>query len=814
MPHYFSTKYNYIQYYCILIRSDLNAYIITLAFLLLSFSSLAQSFSLSGQVVDEYLKPIDGAQVELLNPHQLQLTNFEGLFTFTVPTDTNYTLMVRSLGYAKQHVTLSPNAARPPIQIHLVPDAKILAEVQIDGAAIRTTSTSSQTVTTITRNDLDQAAGGSFVDALTPVAGINAINTGVGIAKPVIRGMSYNRIMVNDQGVKQEGQQWGSDHGLEIDQFDVQQVEIIKGPASLRYGSDAMGGVINILPAPFPEAGQLQTEVKGIYQYNNNLRGVSAAAEGNQQGWLYRVRYSHQDFDNYRVPADRFTYAGFELPIYDERLRNTAGQERNFAFTTGLKRAWGQSTVKVSRFHQRVGLFPGAVGIPSGYQLQRYDQRRSIGLPRQDNTHWKVLWNTQYGWDRSTLEIDAGYQHNQRLEESLPHTQNVGQTVDGTVAHDLRLRTYSLNARLIQEITSQWTVTYGVQGQRMQNGYGGFEFLIPAFTTWQGGGFALLEYADSPVNPRWQFNAGLRFDGGQHDILEHQQPLYDDVLQPTCKFDQRNADLIRQFADVSGAVGAQWQLSSTWQMKLNLGTSFRMPTAIELASNGVHHGTFRHELGNPDLQSERGYQLDYALTYRRGKISSTLTPFVAYYDQYIYLAPTSSFSRLPSGSQLTWEFRQADAAFWGGEWVTTYQPGSALKVQASLEYVANYNLDFQLPLPLTPPFSALGEVTYQVISQRGVLQSLELHGDVRWVADQNRVDRNERATSGYTLLGGGVSSEWAICDTFLNLMVQVDNALNTQYLHHLSRYRLLNLPEPGRNVVVTLRVPLSFSINS
>ena len=413
------------------------------------------------------------------------------------------------------------------------------------------------------------------------------------------------------------------------------------------------------------------------------------------------MRYSHQDFDNYRVPADRFTYAGFELPIYDERLRNTAGQERNFAFTTGLRRAWGQSTVKVSRFHQRVGLFPGAVGIPSGYQLQRYDQRRSIGLPRQDNTHWKVLWNTQYGWDRSTLEVDAGYQHNQRLEESLPHTQNVGQTTDGTVAHDLQLRTYSLNARLIREVGSHWTVTYGGQGQRMQNGYGGFEFLIPAFTTWQGGGFALLAYADSPTRPRWQFNAGLRFDGGQHDILEHQQPLYDESLQPTGTFDQRNADITRQFADVSGALGGQWQPSSAWQMKLNVGTSFRMPTAVELASNGVHHGTFRHELGNPDLQSERGYQLDYALTYQQDKLSSTLTPFVAYYDQYIYLAPTASFSRLPAGSQLTWEFRQADATFWGGEWTTTYQPHPSLRVQTSLEYVSSYNLDFQLPLPLT-----------------------------------------------------------------------------------------------------------------
>ena len=451
------------------------------------------------------------------------------------------------------------------------------------------------------------------------------------------------------------------------------------------------------------------------------------------------------------------------------------------------------------------------MGIPSGYQLQRYDQRRSIGLPRQDNTHWKVLWNTQYGWDRFTLEIDAGYQHNRRLEESLPHTQNVGPTADGTVAHDLQLSTHSLSARLIQEISTRWTVTYGGQGQRMQNSYGGFEFLIPAFTTWQGGGFALLEYADSPVNPRWQFNAGLRVDGGQHDILEHQQPRYDESLQPTGEFDQRNADLTRQFANVSGAWGGQWQPSSVWQMKLNVGTSFRMPTAVELASNGVHHGTFRHELGNPTLQSERGYQLDYALTYRKSKLSSTLTPFVAYYDQYIYLAPTASFSRLPAGSQLTWEFRQADAIFGGGEWVTTYQPWSTLNVRTSLEYVASYNLDFQLPLPLTPPFSALGEVTYQVVTEQGCLQSLELHGDVRWVADQNRVDRNERATPGYTLLGGGVSSEWVVGSTICQFRVQVDNALNTRYLHHLSRYRLLNLPEPGRNVVVTLRVPLSFS---
>ena len=263
MHRYTQAKYTNRHFFCILIRSNIIAYNYFLIFFLSPFISLAQTFSLQGQVVDEDLQAIAGAQIELLNSAQLQFTTSEGFFTFTVPNDTLYTLTVRSLGYIEQRVTVSPTT-RNPIQVRLLPSAKILAEVQIDGIATRSTSTPSQVVTTVTRSDLDQSTGGSFVDALSPVAGINAINTGVGIAKPVIRGMSYNRIMVNDQGVKQEGQQWGSDHGLEIDQFDVQQVEIIKGPASLRYGSDAMGGVINILPAPFPEAGQIHTEVKGI----------------------------------------------------------------------------------------------------------------------------------------------------------------------------------------------------------------------------------------------------------------------------------------------------------------------------------------------------------------------------------------------------------------------------------------------------------------------------------------------------------------------------------------------------------------------
>ena len=243
-------------------RSSVVAYIFTFGLLLLPFLGLGQSFSLQGQVVDERGQPVGGAPVHLLTPEQWQSTTHEGFFTFTVPADTVYTLAIHSLGYAEQHVQLSPSGGQPLV-IRLQPETKTLTEVTVGASAIRSTATSSQAVATVTRADLDQATGGSFVDALTPVAGINAINTGVGIAKPVIRGMSYNRIMVNDQGVKQEGQQWGSDHGLEIDQFDVQQVEIIKGPASLRYGSDAMGGSDQHFARPLSGSGATPNRGQG-----------------------------------------------------------------------------------------------------------------------------------------------------------------------------------------------------------------------------------------------------------------------------------------------------------------------------------------------------------------------------------------------------------------------------------------------------------------------------------------------------------------------------------------------------------------------
>lgn len=747
------------------------------------------------------------AAVRVLPPYaQTTVSDAHGVFELEgIPWQTPFTIQVRSIGFeplTREEVEV--RAETPQLRLTLKTAVRVLDEVAIVSSGLQTQQlTANRSVVELERTELERRQGAAFVNLLESVPGVTTLNTGVGIAKPVIRGMAFNRVMVNDRGVKQEGQQWGSDHGLEIDQFDVHRVEIVKGAASLIYGPDAMGGVINLkAPPPLPE-GAWRAEAHALYKSNNNLRAVSLSGATTQNGITLRGRYSHQDFDNYRVPATSFNYAGFILPITQNTLRNTAGKERNFSLSARLDRDWGHSTVKVSRFQQQVGLFPGAMGIPTAYQLNQYPLESSIGLPNQETVHWKLLWNTEWLLGDNTLSLDLGYQHNARRERSRPHLHNVARSA-GTLAHGLDLRTYTANLRYQWVHNDRWTSIIGNQTQFMQNRFSGFEFLIPRFESFQTGTFWFTEFRPQSG---LTLNAGVRGDYGQHDIAKHLQPLYEN-LQPTGEFSQRNPDIFRQFGNLSGSLGLAWQAVRRFTIKLNLGSSYRMPTAIELSSNGIHHGTFRHEKGNPSLKPERGIQFDAELAYRSSWFTASFTPFASYYDRYIYLAPTAFFSQLPSGSQLTWEFRQADSYFWGGEFSANFQPLEHTGIKVGAEYVSANNLNSGLPLPLTPPFSLNTEISQGMHFPDFPLEEVHFFARYRYVAAQNRVDRNERPTPEYQLFALGVRTFLKIASVRTTLSINVENLFDTAYLNHLSRYRRLNLPEQGRNIIFSLKVPV------
>lgn len=276
--------------------------------------------------------------------------------------------------------------------------------VLVESRILQRAVAQSQSVVTVDKDFMAKNATGTFSGALESLAGINTMKVGVGIAKPMIRGMGFNRVLVNNRGIKQEGQQWGADHGLEIDPFDVQEVEVIKGPASLLFGSDGLGGVINIKEDQGLANDGNTLEYRASFQTNNGAVSNSLAYAGKQGQWNYGARMTHQDYGDYRVPSEEFTYAGFNMPIFGRRLKNTAGNELHYSAFLGYGSHGLKTSLRFSSFNQKAGIFTGAIGLPrpitfsimgsSGISMCRAKRTTTMPSPVTPPIVWgKIGWS-------------------------------------------------------------------------------------------------------------------------------------------------------------------------------------------------------------------------------------------------------------------------------------------------------------------------------------------------------------------------------------------------------------------------------------
>lgn len=782
---------------------------ITVFSLLLSLPLyITAQVSLRGQVTDHYSgQPLPGAAVEIHELDLTVLTDENGQYQFNNLKPALYHLHFTYVGYSAATVSVRVIEADQLLDFTLVPTSIELQEILVESNHFKTGAKEH----TLAMEILDAAylrdkGRGTLAKALEDIPGINAIQTGVGIAKPVIRGMSHNRIIVNHLGIKQEGQQWGSDHGLEIDVFEPGRIEIIKGPSSLRYGSDGLGGVINIFAPRLPADSSFEGSFQTLYKSNNHLFGTSAMVQGSRNDRVFRARISTQDFGDYRVPADEFTYNSYILPLYENRLKNTAGRERNLSLMGGVKKNWGYSTLTVSNFYQKAALFVGAVGIPRSYQLTPDGNNRNIDLPYQQTNHFKVISNTSLLWGRNWTEIDLGYQVNSRQEHSNPHAHGKSELDESTLAHGLNLQTLSGNFRRYQQ-KNRWMGVWGLQVEVQKNTRKGFEFLLPNFRRLATGIYLTEEFS---WKNRYTLSGGLRLDYGWTSIEASDELISTEPLE----YYRRNEAISKNFGNLSGSLGLSYYPSYDFNVKVNLGTSFRMPTAQELAINGIHHGTFRHEVGNPNLTPERGYQLDANISVQKKYLSLVLTGFGAFYHDYIYLAPTARFSSslhpiaFPEGGQI-YQFTQHNAVYGGGEFAIDFHPIHPLHIKSTFECVYNRNLDTQLPLPFTPPPAVFSEVSYELEWDKGLFQQVHIGVNFKNSFAQTRTDRNEAPTGAYHIWGAKISGKLSIGKVKANLSLAADNLLNVRYINHLSRYKLLNLPEQGRNFTVNLHIPFA-----
>lgn len=777
--------------------------IVATVILLLNISSIKSqnNLRLFGTVTDEFNHPLTGAVIRIENTSNGTVTDRKGNFTLNHLEPKNYILVTSFLGYVNQKDTINVPVNKA-IVIKMKATNRQLNEVTITKNALSRKTDNSMSVESVNKEFVKEHLGGSLMQTLSHIPGVSSMDIGAGQSKPVIRGLGFNRVAVTENGVKHEAQEWGADHGLEIDQFTVERVEVIKGPASLMYGANAIGGVIDLRQIAVPAKNALGGSALLNTQTNNNLYTGAVKLYKRFDHFYFKTHFTYTDYADYRVPTDSISYMSYFFKLKDNRLRNTAGRERNGSMTVGYLDENFSTHLSISDNFSKSGFFANAHGLEIRNSSIDYDRSNSdIDLPSQQVNHFKILSNTSWMITDYKLNIDLGFQNNYREEFSEAVAHGYMPVPPDSLERLYDKDTWTANLKLELPVHNRHQLITGMNAEFQNNKTGGWGFMLPAFRSYSAGAFLVdnVRFSD-----RWSINAGLRYDLGGIAT----DAYYDWYVTPqssgTGSHMQRANELRRTLGSFSWGIGAI-RKTDDLTLKVNLGKSFRIPTAKELASNGINYHMYRFEKGDTTLRAEESYQLDFGMILKKGKWYAEFSPFVNYFPNYIYLNPTSEYYE----AQQIYYYSQSKVFRSGGELALNYNLTKELNLMADAEYIYSVQLsgDKQgYTLPFSPPLTSNLGLKYSPAT-KGFFLNPSLDINLKLVADQNNIVPPEKKTAGYALLNMGASATLQAGKQQFELNLQLNNALNTKYYDHTSFYRLIEVPGQGRNLVVTLEIP-------
>ena len=633
--------------------------------------------------------------------------------------------------------------------------------------------------------ELHQLSSTNLIDAIAKQPGVSQITTGGGISKPVIRGLGYNRIVVVNDGIRQEGQQWGDEHGIEIDTNEVGSVEILKGPASLMYGSDAMGGVLVFKGMPTPPEGSIKGNINAEYQTNNGLFGGSFNLAGNQKGLTWDARISEKHAHAYKNR-------------YDGYVPNSQFGEYACSLKAGLIRNWGFTNLKLGYYNLIPSIVEGERDTVTGELVSEGDLLSyKHGLPYQKVYHYKAVSESFINLSSGYLKVIVGYQQNRR--------QEFEESADEYGLY-LQLHTLNYDVRYVSEEKAGWKFSTGLNGMGQKSINLGEEYLIPDYALFDAGVYATA----SKALGRWNLSGGLRFD---YRYLDSKGLIEDDEL--------RFEDFTRHFKGVTGSLGATCEVTEVLGLKFNLARGYRAPNISELASNGEHEGSLRYEVGNHNFNPEYSLQADLGLNYATRYFELNVAAFANHISNYIYLHRIDS---IIEPDLMTFAYAQGEAMLMGFEAAVDIHPFHALHIGSTFSYV-----DAQLLhqpeemrwLPMTPAPRLSVDMKYELTHDGKVFNNAYLSARMDWCLEQDHyyvAYNTESATPSYLLFGFSAGTDVLIKGKKVAaLALIVDNLTDVCYQDHLSRLKYADwnvvtgrrgVFNMGRNVVFRLVVPI------
>lgn len=759
------------------------------------------------------------------------VTNAQGLFSIKNLPKGHFLVELRSLGYASQTEEFD---SKDSVFIHfkLRPSNKEIEEVVVTGVSSATEQRTNPTpMNVVTQKDFLQSSSTNIIDALARVPGVSQITEGPAISKPVIRGLGYNRVVMMNDGVRQEGQQWGDEFGIEVDEYTVNKVEILKGPASLAYGSDAMAGVINMIAAPPLPEGQIKGNILGNFQTNNGLIAGSANLAGTIKGISWDVRYTSKAAHAYQNKYDGYVW-------------NSGYSENDLKGTLGINRTWGYSRLTVSSYDLKLGIVEGARDSATGKFTQHvlgsgntdilaiapnnlYAKYNYFPIIHQHVRHYKAVLDNSFALGKGQLKFTLALQQNFRQEAN-----NI--TVGDIYNNYFFLNTINYNLQYVLPEIKHWEVSFGVNGMRQNSQDRGTVYLVPEYNLFDVGAFAIAKKTFKK----------LSISGGARYQLRNMQghDLYTDssgnkVPSPNTESLHRFTAYNSNFTGFAGSIGATYDFTKHIYGKLNISRGWRAPNVAESGSNGIHDGTPFYEIGDPNLKPEISTQVDLSLGANTEDITIQVNGFYNNINNYIFPEKLRSKhggdslrfdanSGLPAGP--TFRYVSDNALLWGGEAVLNIHPRNLKWIRfensfSMVNTIQKNQPDSSKYLPYTPPYKLLSQLVFPFRKINNTFKNAFVKAGIDYYFEQNKVFYkfgNETITPAYLLVNAGIGTD--VCaksgTTLFSIFIYGSNLGDVAYQSNMSRLKYsdpnnitgrIGIYNMGRNISFKILIPIN-----
>ncbi len=696
-------------------------------------------------------------------------TNSSGAYQFNKLPRGRYTVMYKLLGFETQILTINLNDTLVEKNIRLKPSFVQYPEVVIYGTNNSASDKTANTISQIDVIDMRTSGALNLSDGIAKIPGVNQLSTGAGITKPVIRGLYGNRIQTVLYGLRFDNQQWQDEHGLGLSDVGIDRVEIIKGAASLLYGSEAMGGVINIIEEKSAPVKTVKADFSTRFFSNTFGNATDIGVKGATQKINWRIRFgedSHADYsggDNKRVLNSRF-----------------GGYYGKVGFGFNGKRWISQNNYMYTK--SNFGFLMDTLMLKD-----TPDDRMSRSFDRPHHTVNLNVFSSQNSFflKRSKLKLNLGYQSNNRQE----------QEGGNKISLNMQLNSYITNIVWTKLIREKIEFNIGTQDLYQTNTNLGARTIIPDATVMESSAYS---YVKANLN-HLVIEGGLRYDYRSVQTFTT-GTINTDPSGPGYKI----VPFSRNYNAINGSLGISVFDTKYFNVKGNFSSGYRSANLAELSSNGLHEGTYRYEIGNIDMKIEQNICGDLALSLRSSFINLTATGYYNRFLNYIYLAPdTTEYI----GFQI-YNYLQRNATIQGVEFTSDIHP----KNISWFNWITSYSyidgkLDNGKDLPFIPAPKLNSDIKLSFKNSKKISE-FSIKPGVTYVFTQNRPGEFETSTPEYYLLNASASLTIKNPKNIIQLSLTGNNLLNAAYYDHLSRFKYYGIYNIGRNVSLNFKITI------